>query len=101
MRKLGVRSADLGVVESVLIDVLARYAAKAELLDRWFDQVGLIKENGDPQPALALYFQSLSGIRLTADKLDETLRRRGDGNENALADYIEHRYGNGNGAADD
>jgi hypothetical protein len=97
LRRLGVRARDLDCVSAVLVDTLARYVSKAEMLDRHFAGSGVVRPDGQPEPSLALYFTALNGIRLTAERLGEHLRRRGVSGD-SLYDYIDQKYGsNGDG----
>lgn len=95
LRRLGVQARDLDAVCSVLVDVLARFASKIELLDRYYEGRGIVRQGGEPEPTLPVYLGLLNGARLTAERLGVELRRRGDRSERALADYIEATYSNG------
>lgn len=97
MARLGMRLGELSAVEAVLVDVLARFLAKAELIDRYFEGRGILEADGEPKGALASYFAALNGARLTAKQLGEQLDKRRDGSEETLEAYIEANYARSNG----
>lgn len=95
------RASDLDIASALALDVVARYAAKVELLDRWFDQSGgIVREDGTPAPAFQAYMAALGGLRLASQHFAEALRRAGDHAGETLEGYIAATYprgGNGNG----
>jgi hypothetical protein len=97
LRRLGVRSADLDAVSAVLVDVLARSLALAGMLDRFYAGRGVVREDGQGEPTLAVYLSALNQARLTAAKLAEHMSRQGVTGDD-LRDYIVENYGaNGDG----
>ena len=98
LRKLGLRAGDLDAISAVYVDVLARSLGKAALLDHFYAERGIVREDGSGEPTLAFYMSALNQARLTATKLAEHLERQ-DVNAPSLEDYIDAKYG-GNGDAD-
>jgi hypothetical protein len=99
--KLGKAPAELDLTAAVLIDLLARALSKLQLLDEHFAREGgIIRDDGTPRPPMQVYFTALNSARLTAAKLAEHLDRLGDTRGEALSDYIEQTYVNGNGDRD-
>jgi hypothetical protein len=70
------RVSDLDALGRARLDGWARPQAKAELLDRYFAEHGLLDESGIPRPAAAIYFTALNSARLALTKLEEHLRTR-------------------------
>jgi hypothetical protein len=68
------RVSDLDALGRARLDGWARPQAKAELLDRYFAEHGLLDEGGIPRPAAAIYFPALNSARLALTKLEEHLR---------------------------
>ena len=99
LRRLGRQARELDAVAAVLVDVLARFVAKVELLDRFYEGRGIVLEGGEAQPTLSVYFSALNGARLTAGRLAEHLARQGSPAEDLEGYIIEHYGPNGDGDA--
>ena len=105
LRKMGRRSRDLDPVGWVLIDLLSRSLAKLAILDRYYAETGVVREDGSGSPTLPLYVSMLNSARLTASRLAEHLARQGAPVTETLESYIEANYSprvaNGDSGADE
>jgi hypothetical protein len=78
---MGRRASDLDAVSGVFVDLLARALAKVSLLDRYYAEAGIVREDGTAQPTLALYLSALNAARLTARQLAEHMGSQGETGE--------------------
>ncbi len=78
LRRIGLRAGDLDGIGLALLDSWSRCQAKVELLDRHFAEVGFLDKQGEPQPAVRVYFVAINSARLAAVRLAEHLRVRGE-----------------------
>lgn len=99
LRKLGVRASDLDAVSAVYVDVMARGLSKVQLLDTYYAEHGIVREDGQGEPTLSVYLSALNVVRLTAARLSEHLVQQGGFPTESLESYIEGNYGNGDGDA--
>lgn len=100
LRKLGVAARDLDAVSAIYVDVMARGLAKAQLLDTYYAEHGIVREDGQGEPTLSIYLSALNLVRLTAGRLSEHLSRRGGLPTESLDSYIDQTYRNGSSDAD-
>jgi hypothetical protein len=76
LRRLRLSPGDLDSVGKGYLDLYCRTAAKLDLLDAYFAEHGLLKEDGDPQPATRLYVQLVTATRTSLVRLEDHLRSR-------------------------
>jgi hypothetical protein len=92
LRQLRLRSSDVDPIGRGYLDAYARLVAKLDLIDRYVAEHGLLRADGEPQPALRLYVTLVNSARLALARLEEHVRAGGD--VGALAALAE-RYGDG------
>jgi hypothetical protein len=97
LRKLGVAARDLDAVSAIYVDVMARGLSKVQLLDTYYAERGIVREDGQGEPTLSVYLSALNLVRLTAGRLSEHLQRQGGLPTESLQSYIEGNYGQANG----
>jgi hypothetical protein len=95
LRRIGLRASELDGVGLALLDNWARAQAKVEILDRHFEQVGLLDGDGEPRPATRIYFTALNSSRLSATRLAEHLKARGMGEASMVVVMAERARGVG------
>jgi hypothetical protein len=76
LRRLGLSPKDLDAVGRAYLDQFVRLTAKLDLLDRWLAENGLLRADGEPQPALRLYPTLANSARATLAKLEDHVQRR-------------------------
>lgn len=75
LRNLGIRYSEVDPVGRALLDLYGRAVGKAILLDRYFDEHGIVNEKGEPHPACAFYFSALNTASRTLARLDGHLKQ--------------------------
>lgn len=70
----------------------ARMEAMADLAQRYLDEHGLIREDGEPQPVLRYLVAVENGGRLAMKALEEALRMRKVEGQ-SLEEYLQTTYG--------
>jgi hypothetical protein len=78
LRQIGTRVSDLDPIGRAYLDQASRLAAKVELIDRYVDEQGLIRPDGEPQPVMRLYVSLQNSLRLALARLEQHLRSRED-----------------------
>lgn len=77
LRQIGLRARDIDPVARGYLDLYCRAVAKVELLDDYFDEHGLLKADGEPQPATKFYVAVGNTARLALARLEDHLRAQG------------------------
>lgn len=90
LRHMGLRAGDLTAQQRGYLELYVRAAAKTELIDRYIDEHGLFRPDGELVGGMKAYVSLLNSARLSLRQLEDSLResereRRGGG----LGDYIE------------
>jgi hypothetical protein len=93
LRRNGLRVRDLDPVARSRVEQWARLSAQVELLDAYFAEHGLLRDDGTPQGATAFYVSLCNSLRLATDKLDVHVRARERDPHEALHDYLRETYG--------
>lgn len=73
LRQIGTRESALSPSARGYLALLARLLAKVDAVDRYLDDVGLIRDDGEPEPVLRLYVSLVNSARLTMQRLEEHL----------------------------
>jgi hypothetical protein len=97
LRRNGLKASRLSGVQLAYLEAWARTAAKVEAIDHYVAANGLIRDDGEPQPALKLYVSLVNANRLAMTKLEESLRADKADGDDTLSDYIERTYGGDDG----
>ncbi len=88
LRQLGTRSADLDPLGRAYLNLYVRLAAKLDLLDQHFAEVGLVDGDGKPHPATRFYVSLANSTRLALARLEEHVRTRESDPVIDLHDYL-------------
>lgn len=76
LRQLRLRAGDLDSIARGYLDLYCRTSAKIELLDRYFDEKGLLDGRGNPRGATKFYTSLVNSSRLALKALEGHLRER-------------------------
>lgn len=90
LRQNRLRAGDLSGIQRGYLDSWAQCQAKVELIDRYLDQRGLIREDGELQPVMKLYVSLVNSARLSLGKLEASMLQRERGGK--LADFVDAEY---------
>jgi hypothetical protein len=93
LRSFGVRARDLSPLGRAYVDQVVRLRAKIDLIDQHIERVGLIRDDGTPEPCLALYGTLENSLRLALARLETHLGARVVSPEQELHAYIAATYG--------
>jgi hypothetical protein len=85
LRQIRLRASDLDPVGKAYLEHYVRLTAKIELIDRYVDEHGLLRDDGEPQPAMRLYVSLHNSARLALQRLEQHLAERGVDVASALA----------------
>lgn len=70
MRQLRLRSGDLDPIGKGYLEAYVQLRAKIDLIDGYVAANGLLREDGEPQPALKLYVSLQNSARLALGRLE-------------------------------
>jgi hypothetical protein len=87
----GIRAGELTGTQAALLRQWSTTTAKAELIDAYIAEHGLMRADGTPQPAMQLYVALVNSARHALTKLQQSLGNRPRRDE--LADYLAANYG--------
>jgi hypothetical protein len=87
LRQVGLRASDIDPVGKAYLWHYCSLTAKVVLLDRYLDLVGLLDEQGNPRPCMALYVRLQNAAMVALGKLERHLEVR---EPNALEALYEH-----------
>jgi hypothetical protein len=59
------------------LDQYVRIIGKIDLIDRYLAEYGVLRPDGEPQPAMRLYVALQNSARLSLVRLEDHLRKRG------------------------
>lgn len=76
LRQIGLSPRDLDPIGKAHLDLYVRLMAKVELIDVYVGEHGLIRDGGEPQPAMRLYVSLANSARLALGRLEDHLRSR-------------------------
>jgi hypothetical protein len=93
LRALGLRAGELDPIGRAYLTHYSRDIAKIDLLDRYYDQHGLLLPDGRPQKSTSLYVQLSNSARQHLAKLEQHLRQTGHDPVEALNAYVRETYG--------
>ena len=81
--------ADLNGVQLAYLSSWAACAAKCELIDRYCQEHGLIRDDGTPQPVLAVYMTLQNSARCAMQRLEASLRADQRGGEPSMVAVLQ------------
>lgn len=77
LRQLRLRASDLDPIGKAHLDAYAAIRSKLDLIDAYIDTHGLLRDDGEPQPALKLYVALQNSARLALTRLEEHFKVSG------------------------
>lgn len=86
------RTADLSPIGKGYLDQYVALRAKIDLIDAHVAERGLLREDGEPQPALKLYVALQNSARLALARLEEHVRARQSDPVVDLHRYLEAKH---------
>lgn len=90
LRQLQLSPRDLDAIGRGHLDLYVRLVSKVDLIDRYIAEHGLLRSDGEPQPALRLYVSLANSARLALVRLEahmDNTRRK-----SPLDDYLDANY---------
>ncbi len=88
LRQLRLSPRDLDPIGRGYLDSYVRLVAKIDLIDRYVAEHGLLRADGEPQPALKLYVSLANSARLALVRLEDHLRKQKRDPATVLAQYL-------------
>jgi hypothetical protein len=85
------RASEVDPIGRAYLTFLCRDLAKLDLIDKYVETHGLLREDGTPQPCMKLYTALSSSATRHLTRLEAHLRQTGHDPVEALNDYLVSR----------